>query len=127
MSFTYSDALVTDSDRVRFAVGDTVVSAGPKPANANFSDAEIAHMIAVEGNWQRATAYAFERLTALWTAHVTFNADGVSVSQSDIAKGYREEALMWRQLHGRGNGASVGSRSTTRADGYSDDLDNVTV
>jgi hypothetical protein len=121
MAFTYSDALATDRDNVRFAIGDTTLNAGPKPADANYSDAEIAALVTREGNWQRAVAAVFENLADLWARHVSFNADGTQVAQSDIAKQYREAAVTWRRLHG-----SCGSASTTRADGYSDDLDNVT-
>lgn len=126
MSFTYSDALTLDRDLVRFAVGDTVVSSGPKPADANFSDAEIAGLVTIEGTWQRATAAAFETLAALWARHVNFSADGMSASQSDVADQYRASAALWRGRYGTAATGASGSSAVTRVDGYSDDLDNVT-
>lgn len=125
MAFTYSDALTLDRDKVRFSLGDTVSAAGPKPADGNFSDAEIAGLVTIEGTWQRATAAAFETLAALWAKHVTFNADGMAASQSDIAEQYRQSAKDWRAKYG--GSFSCGSVAVIRADGYSNDIDNVTV
>ena len=123
MAFSYSDDLLSDKDRVRFAIGDTALSAGPKPADANFTDAEIAGLVSLEGTWQRAVAAAFENLASLWAKHVTFNADGMQASQSDVAAGYRTSAAEWRLRYG--GVAFAGSEPITRADGYSNDLDNI--
>ena len=128
MAFTYSDALVLDRDRVRFAIGDTPPSAGPKPDDGNFTDAEIAGLLDIEGSWQRAVAGAFETLSALWAKHVTFIAGtGMQSNQSDIANSYRTSAKEWRDKYGYGKEPSAGSEPVVRADGYSDDIDNVTV
>jgi hypothetical protein len=127
VAFTYSDTLATDCDRVRFAIGDTVSASGPKPADANFTDAELAGLVTIEGTWQRATAAAFEVLASLWAKHPTFEADGVRASQSDIAKQYRESALEWRKRFGTSGTMSCGSTAVIRQDGYSSDLDSVTV
>lgn len=123
--FTYLGTLSTDRDRVRFYIQDTVEDAGPRPADANFSDSEIDGLITTEGNWQRAVAAGFERLAAEWTRHPTFKADGTQVNRSDIAAGYRAQAQEWRKKHGT-TGGGAGSRAVTRVDGYSDDADNVT-
>lgn len=123
MSFTYSDALALDRDRIRFHIGDTVTAAGPKPADANFTDAEIAGLIAIEGTWQRTVAAAFEVLASLWAKHVTFGADGMSASLSNVAEQYRASAKEWRQKYG--GGATSGSQAVIRADGYSQDIDNI--
>lgn len=125
MALTYSDALTLDRDKVRFAIGDKVVNAGPQPADANFSDGEIAGLIAIEGTWQRAVAAAFETLAALWAKHVTFGADGMSASLSNVAEQYRALAQEWRQKYG--GGETSGSQAVIRADGYSQDIDNVEV
>jgi len=125
MSFTYDDGLATDRDKIRFAIGDTVYEAGQKPEDVNFSDEELAGLLAIEGSWERAVAAAFETLAALWTKHVTFNAEGISASMSDIADRYRQSAVEWRQRFGDPP-ASVktqfGSVSPTRVDAYSDDI-----
>ena len=126
MAFTYSDALATDRDRVRFNIGDTTLNAGPKPADANFTDAELTGLVTIEGNWQRATAAAFELLAAAWAKHPSFSAGDMSTSQSDIAQAYAATAKLWRMRYGSGVATGAGSAASTRADGYSDDLDNVT-
>jgi IPT/TIG domain len=122
---TYSDALTTDMDKVRFHIGDKVVNAGPQPLDANFSDQELNGLLAIEGTWQRATAAAFETLAALWAKHVNFGADGMSASLSNVAEQYRASAKEWRQKYG--GGETSGSQAVIRADGYSQDIDNVEV
>jgi hypothetical protein len=126
MSLTYNGTLTTDLDRVRFYLGDMVTNSGPKPADANFTDAELTGLISLEGSWDRAVAAGFETLAALWSKHVTFSADGMSASQSDVAKQFADSAAKWRLRTGSAPGTSCGSSPSTRADGYSDDLDNVT-
>jgi len=104
MAFTYVGDLSTDLDKVRFCIQDITEDSGPLPADANFSDAAIAGLITLEGTWQRATAAAFETLAAAWTRHVTFTADGLSLSRSDIADGYTEKAALWRKRWGSASG-----------------------
>lgn len=127
MSFTYLGTLATDLDKVRFHVQDTEYDAGPKPADANFTNEEINGLITTEGTWQRAVAGLFETLAATWGRHVTFNADGVSVSQSDVARYYSEQGKLWRKKWGNASGStgSFGSSTVIRKDGYSDSYDNV--
>lgn len=123
MAFTYSNSLSTDRDKVRFYIQDTVSNAGPKPGDANFSDEEIAGLLAAEGSWQRAVAAAFETLAAAWRRYPSFDADGLRLNRTDIADGYAAQAQVWRKRYGRG-GAAAGYRHVTRADGYSNDYDN---
>lgn len=131
MAVTYSDSLASARDRLRFAIGDTTSGAGPKPGDANFSDAELDGLLVIEGTWQRAVAAAFEALAALWAKHPTFDADGMSSNQSDIAAQFRMSAEVWRTRYGTsiaaGASTSSGSAPSTRIDGYSTDLDNETV
>ena len=123
MTVTYLDTLATDRDRVRFAIGDTIEDSGPKPEDANYSDEELAGLMAIEGTWQRATASAFENLASLWARHVDFSADGMSASLSNVAEQYRASAKEWRQKYG--GGSTSGSQAVIRADGYSSDIDNI--
>lgn len=122
MAFTYNGTLTTSLDCVRFYIQDTVSAAGPKPSDANFTDAELGGLITLEGSWERAVAAAFEALAAAWAKHVTFSADGVSVSQSNIAQSYQAEAAKWRKLYGSGSAGTTGVVEVTRIDGYSDDV-----
>jgi len=124
MTVTYVGDLSTARDKVRFYLRDIEEGVGPLPADANFSDAEIAGLITAEGSWQRAVAAGFETLASAWRRYPDFKADGLSVDRTAIADGYLEQAKIWRRTYGRGTGA--GSRATTRVDGYSDDKDNVT-
>lgn len=126
-TYTYTGDLLTDLDRVRFNIGDTVEDAGPKPEDGNFTDAEINGLVTIEGSWQRAVAAAFETLASLWARHTNFTAEGMSASQSDIAKQYAASAIEWRNRYGFSGTGGAGSIAVIRADGYSDDLDNITV
>ena len=125
MTYTYLENLATDRDRVRFYLQDTEVGKGPKPADANFADEEIAGMITIEGSWQRAVAAGFETLASAWQRYPNFTADGLNVQRSDIAKGYAASAAEWRKKYGStANTSRAGSRAVTRVDGYSDDVDS---
>ncbi len=123
---TYVGTLLTDLDKVRFAIGDTVSGSGKRPADVNFTDAELAGIIAVEGTWQRAVAACFETLAAAWSTHQSFQAGDMQVGQTSIGIAYRAQAKDWRDRFGVTGTTAAGSSAVTRADGYSDDLDNVT-
>lgn len=121
MAVTYSEALSTDRDKVRFHIQDTAASSGPKPSGGNFSDDEIAGMVTLEGSWQRAVAGIFEVLAGLWGQYVDTAVGSRRQQLSQTAEQYRKMAEQWRKDYGRG-GSRVGSRAMTRVDGYSDDV-----
>ena len=121
MAFTYVGDLSTNRDNVRTYLQDITADAGPLPADANFSDAQIDGLITAEGSWQRAVAAGFEILAAAWMRYPSHEADGLRFSGSDIAKGYQEQAKEWRKLYG-GSTTSTGTRHPTRIDGYSSDV-----
>jgi len=125
MTFTYAGTLATNLDKVRYYLQDTTSGAGPKPGDGNFTDAELTGLITVEGSWQCAVAAGFETLAAAWRHYPSFQADGLRLDRTAIADGYAAQALQWRKRHGA-SGGGAGSRSVTRVDGYSDDVDNVT-
>lgn len=123
--FTYQDDLSADRYRVRFYIQDTTESAGPKPNDANFSDAEIDGLIALEGTWQRAVAAGFETLAAAWRRYPSFATEGLRLDRTAIADGYAAQAKEWRSKYGAGTTAATsraGSRAPTRQDGYSQDV-----
>lgn len=120
MAFTYLGTLANNRDRVRFHVGDVTENSGPRPSDGNFSDAEVDALISDEGTWQRAVASCFERLAAEWTKYPDFKADGLSLNRSDIAKGHRTEAKMWRDRYGAAMPMRVAGQITK--DAYSDDV-----
>ena len=120
MTVTYSEALSTDRDKVRFHLGDVTESSGPRPSDGNFTDAEIAGIVTAEGSWQRAVAAGLERLASEWLRYPTFKADGLSLNRSDIAKGYQAQAASWRKRYGSPTPTHV--VGIIRKDGYSDDI-----
>ena len=124
MTVTYLGTLASSRDKVRFYLQDTTDGSGPKPADGNFSDAEIDGLLTAEGSWERAVAAGFETLAAAWRRYPSFKADGLSLNRSDVAKGYSTQAKEWRRKHG-GSGGGAGSRAVTRVDSYSDDITNV--
>jgi hypothetical protein len=126
-TLTYDDTLDTDLDKIRFYLQDTVLGSGPKPADGNFTDAELTALITTEGTWQRAVAAGFETLAAAWYKYPTFTADGLTLNRDKIAAGFAEQAKVWRAAYGtpaasRSGGA--GSRAVTRVDGYSSTITN---
>jgi len=120
MAFTYLGTLATDRDRVRFSLNDVTDGSGPRPADANFTDAEIDGLITLEGSWQGAVGAGFERLAAEWVRYPSFEADGLSLNRSDIAKGYATQAQQWRKEFPRARPVYVAGQITK--DAYSDDV-----
>jgi hypothetical protein len=126
MAFTYNET-PNDSERdyVRINIGDTAYGAGPRPDDANYSDEEITHIIAAEGNKQRAVAAFLEMLAREWVRSVSFKADGLQVNRSDIARGYRDEAVRWRARFGYAEQYQpIHSAGQINVDTYSDDVPN---
>jgi len=121
MAVTYDDALGTDRDKVRFYLGDTAASAGPKPDAGNFSDNELAGLVSAEGSWQRAVAAGFEVLAALWAPLVDIAVGPRKESLSQTAAGFRAQAAEWRRRYGQAGGKARVVQAT-RADGYSSDI-----
>ena len=130
MAFSYSDALTSERDKIRFHIRDTVSGSGPKPEDGNFSDAELDGVRAIEGSWPSTVAGVFETLAALWSKQVTFSAQegNMSAQLSDVAEQFRKSATEWRAKASALGGSDftlLGSGPAIRADGYSNNLDNV--
>jgi hypothetical protein len=123
MSFTYDDTLTSNLSRVRFAIGDTVASAGPRPDKRNFSDAELTYLLATETTVNASAAAAFEILSSEWTAYSLSEREGeVSFDAKGMAAEYKTRALEWRAKPG---GTAEASRAggwvtMTRVDAWSD-------
>ena len=122
-SYTTGDD-ATGRDHVRFRIRDTAEGCGPLPDDENFSDDELDMTITAEGSWQRAIAACYEALEAAWAPHVSWTADGMSISQSNVALEYRKLAEKWRRMFGGAPGGTMHSRTMTRIDGYSQDIDS---
>ena len=107
MTFTYTDTLSADRDKVRFWLQDTVEDEGCKPGGDNFSNAELDGLLTAEETWQNAVAAGFEVLASAWQTEVSFSVINGSYSRSDAAKGYRDLAASWRDKYGLAGDATA--------------------
>lgn len=120
MTVTYIGDLSTDLDAVRFYIGDSVESSGPRPASGNYSDAEIGAVVTAEGTWQRAVAALLDLLATEWSQHADITVGPRRQSFSQVSENYAKRAAKWRQDHGIYPGIST--FGVIRVDGYSDDV-----
>lgn len=124
MSFTYSDTLATDRDVIRFQIGDTAASpSGVKPNGGNYSDAEIAGVLTVEGNANRAIARLYENLAGLWAKYGLSEIGPRKEDLKAVSASYAKLAKQWRDDYGYA-AATVTNGFVTRVDGYSQDIDS---
>lgn len=114
MTFTYAGAFVTDLDKVRFEIGDTV------SANALFTDEEIAYKLTQYTNILLCAAALCEVLATRYAGDYKFKTDDQEFDRSTIAAGYTARA---EALRARAPGGGLSTIGTTRVDGFSDDLD----
>ena len=128
MGFQYdiSDADDTSS-QMRLELGDTRYEDGILPEGRNFSDEELDHFYSQEGSFWSAVARAFEAAAAEWGRYPDSFRLGPEQQHISAAKLYADRAAYIRKEVVRRGASGVGSRAITRADGYSDDIDSVTV
>lgn len=100
MSFTYDDDLTADIDRVRLSLNDVEEKKGPRPANKNFSNEEINHLLSIEDSWRLAVAAGFELLASAWAKDTSFSVVNGSFTRSEAAKMYADLAKKWRDKYG---------------------------
>jgi hypothetical protein len=124
MSFTYmAGATAVERDYVRSRIRDVTLDSGPLPAGENFSDEELDMIITSEGDsWNRAIAACYEALAAAWAPHVSWTADGMSISQGQTVPAYDKLAERARKRYGGVPGQGSHARSVIRTDGYSQDI-----
>jgi hypothetical protein len=126
MTFTYSDASIsTDLAKVRLEVGDTTQNSGPRPGGSNYSDAEINYFLDQETTVGRAAARAFEVLAAEWSRYAGSLGLGPRQQAFQQAQSYRDQARIYRRLHG--GAARAGASGVIRVDAFSDDVDSFEV
>ena len=120
MAVTYVDTLLTDRDIIRAQLNDTVSGSGPKPAGGNFSDNEIAGILAAEGSANRAIARFYEILAAAWANKGISEIGPRKEDLKAVSEHYAKLAAQWREDYGSASrGVSTGF--ATRVDGYSQD------
>ena len=126
--FSYDISDSTDiSSQLRLEIGDTRFEDGILPEGRNFTDTELDYFYSQEGSdLSGATARAFEAAAAEWSRYPESFRLGPEQQTIKAADYFSQKAAYIRkEIVGRGSGA-VGSRAVIRADGYSDDKDNVT-
>ena len=131
MTFSYDQGNDDDVSRIRFRLNDVVDGVGVRPNGTNFTDEELEDLIVFEGSWQRALAAAFETLSSAWRLHPTYQADGVTISNSHIPRGYADEAKKWRDLYGYpatdyGKTAGIVAVEPTKLDGFYYEYNGIT-
>jgi len=126
MSVTSSYPLATDRDVFRATLNDTVSGSGPRPATgtaSNFSDNEIAGLITLEGNVNRAIARAYEILAAAWANKGLSEIGPRKEDLKEASKNYAALGKQWRKDYGYAT-SRVTASFVTRVDAYSDDIAN---
>jgi hypothetical protein len=106
--FAYDPQLLTDTDKVRFEIGDTVDGAGVKPDGSNFAAAEIAATLTNEGTAMRAVAKLCEVLSRMWAGQANITVGPRSESLGTVADSWAKRAAALRSTYGYGDGTATG-------------------
>lgn len=124
MTFTYTGALTTDLEKVRFYVGDITSGSGVRPSGANFTDEELTGLLTIEGSWGRAVAGVLETLANEYAKLVDLTLGPRREAFGQAAARYADLAAKWREDWGNANtsGKTAGFHAVTRVDGYSQDV-----
>jgi hypothetical protein len=126
MTFTYTGTLATNLDYIRFKIGDRAASAGPLPGtgtSTNFTDEEIAGLLAVEGTKERTVAALFEMLAGAWASKGNSEIGPRREEREKTSEHFAKLAKQWREDYGSAV-SSVTSGFVTRVDGYSQATDS---
>ena len=122
MTFTYSEALSAARDKLRLNIGDTQESAGPRPDNRNYSDAELTYILTQEDDrLNGATALCFELLANEWESYSISEREGeATFDAKGKAADFDKRAADWRK---KPNGSADAAQSSgiaimTRSDAY---------
>jgi hypothetical protein len=121
MGFTYD--LTNDLGRLRLLVGDTVLNAGIKPDQSNYSDEELqAFLDRAGGDLNVGAAELLETLARVWALEPDVKMGPIYERRSDIAKNLRTQATALRDKTG-GDSTSF-SVGFERDDGYAQAAEN---
>ena len=97
MSWNYSGPSASDKDAVRFLIGDTDVE------DQLLSDEEINYLVTtwltVHGTIFYVASMACETIAAQMAREISYSADGVSVSLSELQAKFEQQAETLRQQH----------------------------
>jgi hypothetical protein len=121
---TFSSDLTTDIGKVRLELGDTVSGSGVRPGGINFTDEEIAAILAEETTINPTLVRLMNILSREWAVVVDITLGPRKEAFSQVSKRYAALADQLRK------DAGVGSAGTTvrlqRTDGYRTAHDNGT-
>jgi hypothetical protein len=98
MTFTYNGTLVTDLDRIRFEIQDTVSSSGPKPGTGtatNFTDEEINGALTIAGSVHATIGMLYKALWVAWARYVDTRIGPRDEKLSKAAKDYKALAIAY--------------------------------
>lgn len=114
---TFSYLITEDIGKLRFEIGDTVESNGPRPDNRNFSNEELQHVLDEEETTGRAAARLCEILVKEWSKRAGTERLGPRGYARNQAKAFAAEAERLRRLYGypeaaAGNTAGFNTRYT---------------
>jgi hypothetical protein len=116
MAFTYTGALDTNLDILRFEIGDTVSGAGVLPDGTNIPDATLNAVIAAEGSVGLAAARVCEALARHWTRVAASQTVGSRSEANQQMANFRALAQDLRKRYG--GDASGFVAAFGRDDGY---------
>jgi hypothetical protein len=125
VGFTYDEGHGADRDRVRFAIGDTVLDHGPRPNNGNFSNEELNALLTEYGEWPCAVAAVFRALHAEWSIRPVFGPGELSTTHANVAIQHDRAAAYWSTRCADAQPSVtpvVRMVAVKRIDGYTDQL-----
>ena len=120
MAFSYD--ISTPLGQLRLAIADTVPGAGPRPAGANYSDAELnvflTPVLAAGYTYGRAVPSALRLLANEWSGQANIAVPEYSAQYGAIAENYRKAAADWERITdatgaGVAGGITVGTLTLT--------------
>ena len=121
MAFTYTGALDTDLDKLRFEIGDTVSGSGVLPDGTNIPDATLTAIITAEGSVGLAAARVCESMARHWARVASSIAVGARSETNKQAEMWRTMAQDLRlQYGGGGTQSGMFSVGMKRDDGYAE-------
>lgn len=98
MTYSYSEALTANKDKIRLRIGDTVEDNGPRPDRRNFSDEELTFVLSEETTVSASIAHCLEILANEWTAYdLSEKNDLIGFDAKGLAEEYRNQAAVWRR------------------------------
>lgn len=127
MAFTYTGALDTDLDKLRFEIGDNVENAGVMPNGANIPDATMSAIITAEGSVGLAAARICESLARAWAKIAASIAIGSRSESNQQSANWTAQAAQLRKQYGeRGTTSGLFSVGMQRDDAYHENNPNDT-